>query len=643
MSTRQGNLLKSSNPKHGSAAQGEGNMPVQLNEDVAGELLTLVDVVRDPVHGDIQLTKLERCLVDSPEFQRLGNLKQLGMTYIAYPGAVHTRFLHSLGTLHVCSQLIATCNTNAETYSKLAPTSHPLPLKITNYTNLLARLCALMHDMAHVPFGHTFDKEAQIFKHDEWQDEFRVSKLRGNNDSGLTQRLRGFFSREYSNISTDVANTLLDDVFAVLKAKGEDEIVALPYPFVHDLVGNTVCADLIDYVKRDMYFGGLVEAFGDRFLKYLAVFPVLATEANQTKVSINRESNNKATSWIYKPQTEREEIGEAVFPARKTNDAIQTCRIVLMNYRYNERKNAIMKPDIFEEAIDLVRRRLSVAEKLYYHRTKMVASAMLADAAKEAKLKVETIWDMSDHEVLQYLTKSTSERARSLANKVFNRHLFKPIYRVTYHTQDDSQQSKQIMATYTRFRDPEARANLMHRLEKYIDLVLADKSRAAIGSFTMSCPEQDMSVKGFDMLVIANPEDKKIRSLKYSDRRPTQLEIETITTLHAYLWRLEVFVDPDVLSLDGADSITRKLIGAIQQEIGCPNEIEQYSKCETVELAHLMSEAMLKADLKLLNKENIHNQFDELLEMSYRCGYESLEQEKRLDIIKDKLQADRSM
>src|SRR4051794_11060826 len=77
-----------------------------LNPEQAASLLATVNVIRDPLHGDILITALERRLVETPEFQRLYRVKQLAMVDLVFPGATHTRFLHSLGVLHVCSEMI---------------------------------------------------------------------------------------------------------------------------------------------------------------------------------------------------------------------------------------------------------------------------------------------------------------------------------------------------------------------------------------------------------------------------------------------------------------------------------------------------------------------------------------------------------
>src|SRR5215217_9241066 len=60
----------------------------------------------DPVHGDVYLTVLEQWLVDTPPFQRLRRVRQLGTTHLVYPGATHTRFSHSLGTVRVVQNLL---------------------------------------------------------------------------------------------------------------------------------------------------------------------------------------------------------------------------------------------------------------------------------------------------------------------------------------------------------------------------------------------------------------------------------------------------------------------------------------------------------------------------------------------------------
>src|SRR5437867_8105510 len=184
---------------------------------------------------------------------------------------------------------------------------------------LLARLCALLHDLAHVPFGHTFEKEGRIFRNDEWQDpERRDTRLLGS-ETEFAERLRRFFTS--NELPAAAADRLREDLKAIFVSR-RSTVDDLPYPFIHDLVGNTICADLIDYVERDMYFCGLSERFGDRFLQYLAAVP------------LTRKPEARGAESMYHPvPTYR---GDA-FSTRVNGSDISCCRIVLLRYRYNER------------------------------------------------------------------------------------------------------------------------------------------------------------------------------------------------------------------------------------------------------------------------------------------------------------------
>src|SRR5215216_5366015 len=73
--------------------------------DLPSDLLETSKVITDPIHGDIFVTELERRIIDSSAFQRLRRVQQLGTTHLVYPGATHTRFAHSLGTLRVVQDL----------------------------------------------------------------------------------------------------------------------------------------------------------------------------------------------------------------------------------------------------------------------------------------------------------------------------------------------------------------------------------------------------------------------------------------------------------------------------------------------------------------------------------------------------------
>ena len=102
--------------------------------------------IRDSIHGDLHLTDFELKLVDTVEMQRLRRIKQLGFTSLVYPGANHTRFEHSIGTLSLADKLATRLNLEKDVVE-------------------LLRVCALLHDIGHAPFSHVSER-ALSHKHE---------------------------------------------------------------------------------------------------------------------------------------------------------------------------------------------------------------------------------------------------------------------------------------------------------------------------------------------------------------------------------------------------------------------------------------------------------------------------------------------
>ena len=183
----------------------------------------MAKLVRDAVHGDIELGKGEIELIDTPEFQRLRGIKQLGTAYLIYPSAVHTRFEHSLGTAWMAARLVTSIRRHSQIPEDEAE---------------LIRIAALLHDITHVPFGHTLEDERRVFpRHDE--DESRLSHFLEDSRVGDVLRLRG--------IQREVRQILSGDS-----------------GYQSDIVGGAISADLLDYLRRDAYFTGLSQNYDDR-------------------------------------------------------------------------------------------------------------------------------------------------------------------------------------------------------------------------------------------------------------------------------------------------------------------------------------------------------------------------------------------
>src|SRR6185436_9693770 len=103
-------------------------------------------VIRDPLHNNIRLDPLARDLIETPAFQRLRYVRQLGLAFLVYPGATHTRFEHALGTYHLAKRSLA-----------LLDESDGLGGVSDDECSIIAA-AALLHDVGHYPFSHALEE-----------------------------------------------------------------------------------------------------------------------------------------------------------------------------------------------------------------------------------------------------------------------------------------------------------------------------------------------------------------------------------------------------------------------------------------------------------------------------------------------------
>lgn len=219
--------------------------------------------IYDPVHGFIYLSSLEKDLIDSYAFQRLHYLHQLGVSYLVYPGASHTRFEHSLGVMHVASQI----------FDKIAQKFKPaLSSKLFTYWRQVVRFAALCHDLGHLPFSHTAEK--------------RILGEEGHEKWTLALIESSFLSPIWNRFQTDFSeNIVIDDV--VKLAIGEEKLTQMnskwkdyafsPWEQVMSQVitGDFFGADRIDYLLRDARCTGVSYGLFDyhQLIEMLCILP----------------------------------------------------------------------------------------------------------------------------------------------------------------------------------------------------------------------------------------------------------------------------------------------------------------------------------------------------------------------------------
>jgi HD superfamily phosphohydrolase len=536
------------------------------------ELLRPGKIITDPVQGDIRVTELERLLVDSPPFQRLRRVKQLGSTHLVYPGATHTRFSHSLGTVVAAQMLLDIVleqrdepDARADLFGQWdreAQAGGPAYLKRVAEAVILTRLGALLHDLCHVPFGHSVEDELQLLEpHDSNLDRFNK----------LWQQMHGT-AREAIEAGVSIAGkSLKDDVLALVlsalykpdpKEEGEDPGVAdISYPFVQDIVGNTISADLMDYLTRDHRFTGLPAALGHRFLDSMYVSrnddPFKPSRMVLRVVRARRERKDTLTELL-KYLRYRYELSERALAHHAKLAADAMVGKLLQLYA-----DALWVAELDRQAEqdarlqDLLRDTdRGDLDALRSRATKHLKAAGVGRVKTAARTQLEeTLLRHGDDGLLEYLFAEGSRRAadprwkgvRDLAEALLNRRLFKSVARMS-----DRIHAKRLWEEYG--RKPDERRRVEHAAAKFANIEPAWHA-------VLWIPPERMRLKPALVLVDDGQLIDTMLRRELSSRHKRGSEIYKS---HRDLWAFEVFVHPDVRD----DDLRREaLLAAIAEQL----------------------------------------------------------------------------
>lgn len=216
-------------------------------------------VFNDPVHGHIELHPPCIEIIDTPQFQRLRYLKQLGCVYFVYPGASHNRFEHSLGTCFLAGQLIT------------ALRQRQPELQIDDKDVLCVEIAALCHDLGHGPFSHVFESRVipEILEEKSGWSHEEVSVKMFDYMLAENGKVRRVFEEK---------GLTADDVLSIKEMIGnncETHERQQKKPFLYQIVSNKingVDVDKWDYFIRDCYMLGVRNNFDhNRLIKFARV------------------------------------------------------------------------------------------------------------------------------------------------------------------------------------------------------------------------------------------------------------------------------------------------------------------------------------------------------------------------------------
>jgi HD superfamily phosphohydrolase len=287
------------------------------NQELPGQELFL------PIHGHVELYADEIAIIDHPAFQRLRRVRQLGMAHMVFPGATHTRFEHSIGAVYVAQLIIDHVNKN-HSWSKKRNGQFRLQ-QIDQASGRFIRLAALLHDVGHLPFGHTLEDELNHLRsHDGPERLERVAKIayaehqvdqsivlpgeRPPSGWSLEALVDRLYKRHVNALGiNDVgAFALVSHIICKppkepgpLKIAWAEQAKSLGARMMlrvcRDVVGNTICADFLDYLHRDWYHLGKPLYYDKRLYQYMEVLqPVESADGGpESRFVINVGAGDK--------------------------------------------------------------------------------------------------------------------------------------------------------------------------------------------------------------------------------------------------------------------------------------------------------------------------------------------------------------
>uniref|UniRef100_A0A4W5K0L1 Deoxynucleoside triphosphate triphosphohydrolase SAMHD1 n=1 Tax=Hucho hucho TaxID=62062 RepID=A0A4W5K0L1_9TELE len=235
-------------------------------------------VFNDPIHGHIEMHPLLVCIIDTPQFQRLRHIKQLGGTYFVFPGASHNRFEHSIGVGYLAGWLVQELNERQP------------ELFISRRDILCVQIAGLCHDLGHGPFSHMFDGMfiPKVRPESKWKHEEASLAMF---DHLVCENALEPVMKEHGLVLPDdlvfIKEQIAGPLNTVPLSQGVSQPASEPWPykgrpeeksFLYEIVANKrngIDVDKWDYFARDCFHLGIQNNFDyRRFLKFARVCEV---------------------------------------------------------------------------------------------------------------------------------------------------------------------------------------------------------------------------------------------------------------------------------------------------------------------------------------------------------------------------------
>jgi len=221
-----------------------------------------VEIIRDPLWNNIRLDPLAFELIDTPAFQRLRYVRQLGLAFLVYPGATHSRFEHALGTYHLARRTL-TLFEEQEEYSR-----------IDDEECQLIRVAALLHDIGHYPFSHALEEIGAM--HHEVVAHPLIC------DGEVAEVLR-----------RELGASAPERIVALIRGESDSPL--------QGLISGSIDLDKLDYLRRDAFMCGVSygEIDVDRLINALTLVADPTTGGGEPRVGMVEKGLSALESLLF--------------------------------------------------------------------------------------------------------------------------------------------------------------------------------------------------------------------------------------------------------------------------------------------------------------------------------------------------------
>jgi HD superfamily phosphohydrolase len=453
-------------------------------------------VIRDAVCGDIRLTRLERAIADTREFQRLRRIRHMGAANLVYPGATHSSMAHSFGVLAASASLLEAAIQRRG--SAWGTAVEDLPDGQVDWAEALAlaRIGGLVHELATVPFGSTLESElgSRLVAYPARLEHRWVNLVAELADAGLTE--------SEARVLTDGRfYEAMWHVFADAK-----DVDGSAYRFVHDLLHGPLSANSLDGAARGRHALGLPSSAYGQMISATHLVSVDNRETGGLRLAVDG--------------SDRADV-----------------RTALMGHFLSLTRHREARGHPSTRAAD------AMLAGCVHHWVEALQEKEGGDPVRAALLAEDRLLTISDDGLIDYLVDfSTAAGVRSLEAEDSSapiaalRRLVDGLARRRLYELAASTRGSTIFACqfFSEYGSADQRRSLERRAAQIADIAMP-------GQILLSIPKPPRPIFG-EVLVTRDDQVAPI----HRGRNSLSVEVEKLDDLSARMWCVDVFVDPDL-------------------------------------------------------------------------------------------------